>query len=665
MSRNKGTFNFAANFEVLAKAPLDARMLVGSKSDLTNPLTWQDNNSNIWLFDGAIVSVSADASVENNGIYFLKDAVNYTDIDNWVLAGSNSDVSIGVVNIGDGSAGVFAGFDSSGNISLRTISGSGPIVVTQVGNQIVIGIEGDNFGVNGGVWFSDVTPINTNDNVGDKVYSSDGRVIESLTTSTNDVNLHILALPGNTNYKPVVTIDGSIVSLTENSDRPIFTGTLAFDLDDASTLKVIHEDGASDTLAISYDNPPIVQTATFTGGYPGTQTELKENDVYSVSITSDVAVVAYEIENYGAFKVKSETSITSSNSFIINNLVIANRGNSTQDLGFRIRIKKSTGTWSSWFTSSTAGSVDGTNTVKLNNTHPTITIGSISYPAGQEAIKSGENATVVNSISNADVYNYSSPNSELTITNSTTSESPKTVTYSSGSYNVSTSNFAISATRTANGATNSASAVVNIADTNATISISSPTRMISGGNDGTTIANHTITIVSTQRLLSTANVTLNNVANAGVWASSSTFNTANHITYTNTLNVDDDHDKGQFTWGSFTATNLAGQTVVSNTGQTQYTLGGFKTRTVAVAAFGTSATINVAVSDYGKISNTLNWSVKSLTVKRPVGTTSAVSDANAWTIDQLDNNPTSVNILDTNAAESSSQASTITIAETI
>ena len=667
MSRNIGTFNFAANFEVLAKAPLDAKMLVGTKADLTIPGTWEDTNSNIWLFDGAIVSVSQDPSTENNGIYFLKDADNYTNIDNWVLAGSGSqgDSSLGFINVGDGSAGVFAGIDSSGNVQFRTISGSGPIVVSQSGNTIVISYDGSTGGaINGGVWFSDMDPQNVTDNVGNKVFSSDGRVLDSCQTSTQDVTLSILALPGDTNYKPVITIGSNNVTISELSDRPVFTGTIDLSLNSVSILRVDHEDGASDILNITYDTPPSIQTAIFTGGYPGSQTELKENDIYSVRITTDINIIAYEIQNYGALKVVSETAVSSTNDFIINNLLIDDEGDSTQDLGFRIRVKKSTGTWSDWFTSSDAGSVDGTNTVKLNNTYPSVSVGSVTYPATQQALKASESATVSNTVTNANTYSYTSPGSQLNITNSTTYETSKSVTRNGGTYNISSNNFTLSATRTANNATSSDSGVIWIADTNATIAISSPSRMISGGNDGTTIGAHTVTITSTQRLLTTASVTLANVANAGAWASSSTFSTSNYITYNNTLNVDDDDDKGTFTWVAFTATNLAGQTVSSNTGQTQYILGGFKSRTVNVLAFGTSVQINVEVSDYSKVANTLAWSFKSLPTKRAVGTT-ATPDANAWAIDQLDNNPTTINILDTAAASSSSVASTITIEETI
>jgi hypothetical protein len=87
MSRNKGTFNFAANFEPLVKAPLDGRVVVGAKADLINPATWQDAGSNVWLFKGIIVSVTSDPSIDNNGLYFLTDETNYTNFSYWIKIG--------------------------------------------------------------------------------------------------------------------------------------------------------------------------------------------------------------------------------------------------------------------------------------------------------------------------------------------------------------------------------------------------------------------------------------------------------------------------------------------------------------------------------------------------------------------------------------------------
>jgi hypothetical protein len=95
MSRGLGTFNLPANFEVLIKAPLDARQVVGTKVDLTNPATWNASGA-VWLFDGAIVAVSNDGA--NNGIYFLNDAANYTNPVSWIKVGTGGGTITGGTN---------------------------------------------------------------------------------------------------------------------------------------------------------------------------------------------------------------------------------------------------------------------------------------------------------------------------------------------------------------------------------------------------------------------------------------------------------------------------------------------------------------------------------------------------------------------------------------
>lgn len=81
MARNKGTFEFAANFEPFVKAPMDARMRIENYMDLIDPSIWLTPSGDNWLFNGAIVSVANDPS---SGIYFLADSDNYTDYDSWI-----------------------------------------------------------------------------------------------------------------------------------------------------------------------------------------------------------------------------------------------------------------------------------------------------------------------------------------------------------------------------------------------------------------------------------------------------------------------------------------------------------------------------------------------------------------------------------------------------
>ena len=128
MSRNKGTFNFAANFEVLNKAPLDARLVVDTKENLITPSVWQDVASNVWLYKGIVVSVVSDPSVENNGLYFLTDETQYTDYNYWVkingaVPSDPSGTSWATFQLNNGSNGVILK-DVSGNLEILTFDGS-------------------------------------------------------------------------------------------------------------------------------------------------------------------------------------------------------------------------------------------------------------------------------------------------------------------------------------------------------------------------------------------------------------------------------------------------------------------------------------------------------------------------------------------------------------
>lgn len=129
MARNKGTFTFAANFEPLLEAPLDARMRVSVKSDLISPTIWQDVGSNVWLYDGLLVSVVDDPSTSNNGLYFLADKDIYTNYSAWIKIGSTTGIldasgtSSITFQLNNGGYGVVL-TDSSGNLSVNTYDGS-------------------------------------------------------------------------------------------------------------------------------------------------------------------------------------------------------------------------------------------------------------------------------------------------------------------------------------------------------------------------------------------------------------------------------------------------------------------------------------------------------------------------------------------------------------
>jgi len=718
MARNKGTFNFSANFEVLAKAPLDARMLAPTYAALTDPSTWVDNiTGGIWLFDGAIVSVAGDPTPELNGIYYLNDAADYTNTNSWEKAGSN--VSIDVINVGEPSTastvGIFAGFDVSGNIQLRKIGGAGGITVTENLNNIWIstdvsysgqanfgeninigindvsiyqGMNGDALafrtlsggngivisssdnkiifdslggqGVNGGVFITNVTPT-SGGNVNITSTSSSGQVIESFQTDTSLVTISLLAITGNTNLIPNIFLDGTPVTVVGSADKPMYTGSISIDLNDASIILATHEDGAEHLVNVSYDTKPVILDASMSGGYPGSQTELKAGDTFLINVVTDVSIASIYLYDAEAFTAQTY-SVSGTEHQITG--VIANRGNVTQDLGFRIRVVKDTGSTSADYLSTDYGLTDGIYRVKLNNVSPSIVFGNITYPANQQAIKAGESATVANTVTNYSSLIYSSGNGELTVNSPTAYQPAKVVDYLSGGYNITNNNITIQAFRAANATTSTASTIVKIANTPATVYVTnSSARFRSGGNDGTSIQSHGVTITGSQQLLGGSYApTLESDIGGGVWASSHTFS-GGPVSWTNTLRVHDDDIKGVYNWGDISAYNLAGiQTTVKTGGVSNYTLGGFVSRGFTVPAFGQGGTIHVDVTDINKMNSTLNWSVKDLDLRQAIGTPPPV--VRGWTIDadgiqgglpKL----TQIIILDTATTGSSSQESTI------
>lgn len=220
--------------------------------------------------------------------------------------------------------------------------------------------------INGTVFATDVTPQDPDENVGNKMTSSGGAVLDSFLTTTELVNVQVLALPGHTNWRPNITVNGSPVVLTAQADQPVFTGSISIDLAGAEEILLQHEDGATHKVAVFREALPEVVSAAFTGGYPAGQTELKEGDTYDLQVISDVDIVAIQVDDFGA--LKPQTVSVASGPIHIITCTVADRGNTTQTLGARVRVQSSTGAWSHWFLTESLGSVDEIHVVRLNNT---------------------------------------------------------------------------------------------------------------------------------------------------------------------------------------------------------------------------------------------------------------------------------------------------------
>lgn len=95
MARNKGTFQFAANFEVKAAAALDPRVAVATKAELINKETFPYDGDTIYLYKGILVSVQ-----EENAIYMLTDTskILSSDYSGWLRVDAGNAEQVEVVD---------------------------------------------------------------------------------------------------------------------------------------------------------------------------------------------------------------------------------------------------------------------------------------------------------------------------------------------------------------------------------------------------------------------------------------------------------------------------------------------------------------------------------------------------------------------------------------
>lgn len=477
-----------------------------------------------------------------------------------------------------------------------------------------------NAGVGGGVFITDVLPTSAGHNTGDKVMSADGYSLETFTTTATDLTVKFLAITGSTNFRPVVTVNGVVATLTKHADAPLWNGTVdVVAVSESGTLNIVavHEDGAVAKTTGTIDSAPEVIEAVLTTGYPGVQTELKKDDVMSVKVVADEVVVAYEIDNFGIFQASAGT-FAAATEYTISDLKVADRGDTSTVHGFRIRVRKPSGAWSAWLKSDDYSAVELSTTAKLNNLRPIITISEVEYPTSQFGIKSGQSATLVHTIANADSYLYSSDNGTVDVVDPTAYATSKTVNYLSGSYNDITENLKVTATKASNGAVLSKGVIVHIANVAPTATITVPAaRLRSGGNSGTLVQKHKITITANQSLLQDPVLNLPE----GEWESAAWVPNTNRKIWTRNLLVHDDNVKGEYTFNSLLLVNGAATEGSTITGGNQgYTLGGFVFRTLSVAAYpNREAAIGTMVVDTTKLrcsnlskggSGTLNFTYK-------------------------------------------------------
>jgi hypothetical protein len=224
-----------------------------------------------------------------------------------------------------------------------------------------------------------------------------------------------------------------------------------------------------------------------------------------------------------------------------------------------------------------------TDTAEINNgTIPVISINSISYPASQQAIKSSESTSISNNVTNFDSIIYSSPNSQLAVSNTYTYEQNKNADYLAGGYNVEgdggVNNLKISATKSSNGATTESFKIVNIANSPLTLSINNLASSLSSSPNG---VSDQFYMSSSQLMLSNPTLsTDSNQTNPSSLNQNSSGTGKNSNSYT--ITVSDLDTKGTFNW-QVSAINLANITTTSISSNPTYKLAGFSSRTISAS----------------------------------------------------------------------------------
>lgn len=448
--------------------------------------------------------------------------------------------------------------------------------------------------------------------ISDEVYQDAGQdtVLASCTTSVVDVRVAIVsAYPM---IRVTTTASEYPVQLTVASDDGHYSGTVDVELSSSGETIDVQQiapdgtDGALVRIPVAVDLPPEFLALSYSGAYPGIQTEYKADDTVSIVGTTDIPCYGVEIMaptgSYTDGACQGETIYFAPTTSISVIATIADQGDVLTSRPAYVRaLNEVDAAGAVRATDELGGTTDHVDLVGCNDFHYTISFGTPTYPGVQGALKDSETATVPITItgfgSPNDTIIHTSPTAELSITSPATYQDPKTVQRIAGTYNDSTDNLQVSVVRGANGAPTVDATVVKIAHVDAIIEVTEPaTRLQSGGNNGTTIKSHTITITSDQELLIAP--TLPAAAGGGTFIGSWA---GGPKVWTRTLQVHDDDVHTTYAWTGLVATNLAGKVINAITGDANYIIEGFIKRTLTFGPYSQSTTLDVALSSYPKL----------------------------------------------------------------
>ena len=456
------------------------------------------------------------------------------------------------------------------------------------------------------------------DQITDRITSSNGIILESCTSWTPNIAIQFMATTGSASLIPSVQIkiDSGAwetinpATLTPSTDRSVWTGEYQLTLSASTIVSIRHLENITEihTCTITKETIPTIDTIRFLGAYPASQIQYREGQSVDVEITSTSEFVAIEFDHTGTATEgpSGEISVTAGTS-VIQSVTTANRGNTTQALPAVARIKNASGVWSAWQYTDWDGTVDHVNRINLNNAAPSISYSSISYADGQ-AVKTLSDATISGiSFSNTSDVEFTS--TQVTISNPTAVEATKTVSALAAVYNITSPNISITLTNANNGRSSVVTWLVNIANTAPTVSITKPAGRYRTGKGYTASAtlgaeydaapSYTITVTSNQKLLSAPDLTPSAGVFQGSWVTADL-----GFTWTRVLKILDGATLGAATLSDLTVVSMSNEThVTASPVNGDYTVGGFAMRAGKFAALTATANIGTNVSGLNNSAN--------------------------------------------------------------
>lgn len=248
MARSKGSANFSGSLEVLAGAPLDSRLVVPTKSDLTVASNYP------YAYVGMVVAVQDESK-----LYILK-AKPTTTAENWIELGSGS--GGGSDNVVEGYYNAVDGKFYEESTHTTEITGAANVIYISLDTNAIYYYNGSAY-INiyyptpvykpaGSVLFANL-PVLSSAVIGN-VYN----VTDSFTTTVDFLEGAGHTYPANTN---VVVIDNG-TTLVPEYKFDVFTGVFEFD----DIQKTVLPSPTSDVLGkvYQYTGPT---TGTLTHGY--------------------------------------------------------------------------------------------------------------------------------------------------------------------------------------------------------------------------------------------------------------------------------------------------------------------------------------------------------------------------------------------------------------